>query len=154
MTNQTTYTIISYTAGEDGWHDRCGDYHSGTDSQFELRYCTDKQEAANTLARFRLDNPDGENLLLINGVNAEDSSALYAWNSEQAIDLSDQFEEISALAHVEQNRLIKIRQEEAEQERLRIQRIEQERLEKIKKEKETAEKEQLAKLLEKYGKPA
>lgn len=40
----TTYTLIAFTEGEDGWYDRCGDYNYGSPSALDISYFEDPKE--------------------------------------------------------------------------------------------------------------
>ena len=40
----TTYTLIAFTEGTDGWYDRCGDYNEGSPSELDISYFEDPKE--------------------------------------------------------------------------------------------------------------
>lgn len=40
----THYTLIAFTQGSDGWHDRCGDYNEGEPSELDITHYTDPKE--------------------------------------------------------------------------------------------------------------
>jgi hypothetical protein len=71
---KTLYTLIVYTPGEQGWHDRCGDYHTGQDSNLEIRHFSDmeRNDLVQHYGYSMFTNSDAEITLLINGHNAND----------------------------------------------------------------------------------
>lgn len=68
---KTIYTLISYVPGEDGWHDRCGDYHRGKDSELKIQYFQEVESAGEAMGQSRFEEEDTEFTILINGINED-----------------------------------------------------------------------------------
>lgn len=83
------YTLIQYKEGEQGWHDRCGDYHQGEDSQNEHSLFTDPILVAEQLGIAQYNNFGGENILLINGIDPNNSYDVLT--DEEAIEFENEF---------------------------------------------------------------
>lgn len=147
MTN--IYTLIAYKPGESGWHDRCGDYHSGNDSELNIHYFNEAKNAGKWWARSQFEDSNREHTLLINGVNPGDSCTV----PDDKISLYDSiYIEIDDFRFQEYETLKKIREEALESEKIKKQKAEEIRQLTLKKEIETKEREQLALLINKYGK--
>ena len=144
------YTLIQYKEGEQGWHDRCGDYHQGEDSQMSIAYFTDPILAAEQLGIAQYNNSGGENILLINGIDPNNSYDVLT--DEEGIELENEFKFIDDLAFEKRESLNKIAKQKLEEEKER--KLQEENLKKIREKQaiEKREKEQLAILLNKYGK--
>ena len=144
----TIYTLINYVPSEDGWHDRCGDYHKGKESLLKISYFTDKFDIGQALAQAEFKNSNSENSVLINGVNPEDY--LDILSVEEQNELGYELDEIYNISYkqIEILKEVKFKEDEA----LRIKkeqelknRQEQERLQI-----EDTERKYLAQLLHKY----
>jgi hypothetical protein len=149
---QNIYTLITYIPGEDGWHDRCGDYHSGKESEFEKQYFNDKNEMAKALGKAQF--IDKEITFLINGIEVypNDYVCEDLISKEELVKLNEEYEEIDNMAlKVLEN----LKLEKNENDKIaKIQKAAQEAL-KQKKEREyveNCERAELAKLMSKYGK--
>jgi hypothetical protein len=153
---QNIYTLITYIAGEEGWHDRCGDYHSGKESELEKQYFNDKNEAANAFGRSLFLNNQNDNSVtfLINGIETYpcDYECVDLISKEELEKLTLEYEEIDdlSLKVTEQLRLEKIKQDE-------ISKMQKEAQEALRKKKEreyieNQERAELVKLMTKYGK--
>lgn len=148
--NQTIYTVIVYTPGEQGYHERCGDYHYGKDSDMKTHSFIDLQSTGVFMGETKFNNNDVELTILVNGLN-EDEYNDFLTNDEQ-FDLEKVCEQIRDISKIKFDELtaIKLAQDEADklkksQEMEFIGRREKERL-------EQAERAQLAQLQAKYGK--
>ncbi len=147
--NKTIYTLITYTPGESGWYDRCGDWISGRDSELEIHYFNDKQEVGEALGYAQFNNSEGENTLLINGLNPNDCNCILPEN--EAKKLEDEFFEIDQVAFNKRQELEESKKKRIEEEKLRKQQEEDRKKLQEKLRIEAAEKAELAKLLAKYG---
>lgn len=145
----TIYTLISYTPGESGWHDRCGDWISGKDSELQIHYFNDAKEAGKALGYAHFNNWEGENTLLINGIDPDDCDCIIS--EEEAKKLEEHYSEILDIASDTRSLLEEEKKKRlAEQELKRKQEEEQKKLEQQLRI-EAKEKAELAKLLAKYG---
>ncbi len=145
----TIYTLISHTPGEEGWYDRCGDYQPGKESELEIHYFTEKKQAGEALGDAQFNNQEGENTLLINGINPDDWH--YILSEEEGKKLEDEFFEIDQIAFNKRQELEAERKKRIEEEKLRKQQEEERKKLQEKLRIEAAEKAELAKLLAKYG---
>lgn len=145
---KTIYTLISYKPGEQGWHDRCGDYHSGEDSECSIHYFNDPKEAGEALGKAQFNNNDGENTLLINGLNPDDWYSVLS--DEEGKELEDSFFEIDQISFNHRQKLQEEAQRKIEEEKQR--KIQAENLKKRQEQTriENQERAQLAELLKKY----
>ena len=149
------YTLITYVPGEDGWHDRCGDYHHGKDSEFEKRYFNDKDEAANALgyAYFNNDSNDNGVTFLINGVELypNECECEDILSEQEFLLFKNEFEEIDTIAFNLRQKLSSEKLKREEDAKLKKQAEEALRQKKERDRIESQEREQLNKLLNKYG---
>lgn len=145
----TIYTLITYTEGEQGWHDRCGDYHSGKDSEFQIHYFNDPKEAGEALGYAQFNNGSGENTLLINGLNPDDWHCILS--DEDGQKLEEQFFDIDQIAFAKRQELEAESKKRIEEAKLKKQQEENLRQLQEKARIEKSEREQLAKLMSKYG---
>ena len=145
------YTLIVHLPGEQGWHDRCGDYHSGVDSELIIQYYSDLKKLAIDKADYQFKNSSYESTVLINGVNPYDfNDSLISLSNEELSNMESQIDEIEDLCSTEVNRLTQIKRQKDEDEKKRKQE-ETEHLRKLEIErKEAAEKQELSRLLAKY----
>ncbi len=145
------YTLISYTPGDEGWHDRCGDYHPGKDSSLEIRYFTNVQDAASAFAVSQFQNKDAEHRLLINGMSPDDWQGILS--EEEGKALEDAFFAIDTIATTQKETLEAEKNKQLEA--LRIQKQQEEARKKLEQtlRLERAERAQLAELMSKYGRP-
>jgi hypothetical protein len=145
----TIYTLITYTPGEQGWHDRCGDYHSGEDSECQIHYFNDPKEAGEALGYAQFNNGSGENTLLINGLNPDDWGCILS--DEDGKKLEDQFYDIDQIAFAKRQELEAESKKRIEEAKLKKQQEENLRQLQERNRQEKIEREQLAKLMSKYG---
>lgn len=145
---QTIYTLIAYIPGEEGWHDRCGDYHSGKESEIKIQYFTDIQSAGEFMGKSRFEDDDTDFTVLINGLNEDESHEFLSSEEQKELEyVSEQIRDISYEKY-EELKKIKLQKEEelkikkAQEESFKKQR-EKERIEQI-------ERAQLAQLQAKY----
>lgn len=136
----TTYTLICFTEGEDGWYDRCSDYHEGEPSELDISYFNDPKECGFMWAYNERQYETTK--LLIDGKDPwdeYDEALISFWDEadkyrgEQSDILKAEHDKRKAEELAEQAR------KKAEEERKRQARI------------ELNEREQLAELLKKYG---
>ncbi len=146
----TIYTVISYTPGEEGWHDRCGDYHVGKESEFNIHYFNDPKEAGSALGYAHFNNSQGENRLLINGLDPDDWGCILS--DEEGKKLEEQFYEIDQIAFSKRQELEAESKKRIEEAKLKKQQEEEQRKLKEKLRVESIERAELAKLMAKYGK--
>lgn len=147
---QTLYTLIVYTPGEEGWHDRCGDFHSGKELELEIKYFTEeeKDNLAREFGYAKFYKSDSEIKLLINGHDPyEPHDAL---NQEEQNTLISNIDHIEALAdkYLDKFKVEKERKDE-QAKLIKQQKEEFERLQ-AKKRLEDTEKAELARLMSKY----
>jgi hypothetical protein len=146
---QNIYTLITYIPGEEGWHDRCGDYNSGKESELKIQYFTDTKSAGDAMGENKFNNEDTEFTILINGLNEDEyhdflskEELLYIDEESDLIrDISDKkYEELKKI-QIQKDTAIKLKKEQEDS--LKKQK-ERERFEQI-------ERAQLAQLQAKYG---
>lgn len=145
----TIYTLISYTPGEEGWHDRCGDYHSGKESEFNIHYFNDPKEASSALGYAQFNNSEGENRLLINGLDPDDWGCILS--DEEGKKLEEEFFEIDNIAFAKRQELEAESKKRIEEAKLKKQQEEEQKRLKEKLRVESIERAELAKLMAKYG---
>lgn len=145
---QTIYTLIAYIPGEEGWHDRCGDYHSGKDSSMKIQYFTDIQSAGEFMGQSKFDDNDTDFTVLINGLN-EDESHEFLSNEEQK-ELEDVSEQIRDISYKKYEELQKTKLQKEEE--IKIKKAQEEFLkqQKAQEQIEQIERAQLAQLQAKY----
>jgi len=145
---KTIYTLISYKPGEQGWHDRCGDYHRGEDSECTIHYFNDPKQAGEALGQAQFNNSDGENTLLINGLNPDDWYCILS--DEEVKELENAFFDIDQIAFNYRQKLQEEAQRKIEEEKQR--KIQAENLKKRQEQTriENQERVLLAELLKKY----
>lgn len=144
----TIYTVITYIAGEEGWHDRCGDYHSGKESELKIQYFTDKNEAGEACGISQFENSDAEIKVLIDGMSPDECHDFLT--TEEQEDLSWEVDDIFVIGHKKHEQLQEVARKQAEEVKLK-----KEQEEALKKQKEIEriekiEREQLAQLMAKY----
>lgn len=142
------YTIISYIAGEQGWHDRCGDYQKGRDSFMTIQYFTDIRLAGQTMGEAKFSDPDTEFTILVNGLNEDQYYGFLSDEDKNYIE--DSSEQIREVCDEKISELQSIKLQKDIEEKLRK---EQAKLIMAQKEKdriEQAERMQLAQLQAKY----
>lgn len=144
----TIYTVITYIPGEQGYHDRCGDYHSGEESELKLEYFTDKNEAGQACGVAQFENSEAEIKVLINGMSADQYHEFLT--KEEQEDLEWEVDEIFSIGHKKYEELQLIARKKAEEAKMK-----KEQEESLKKQKEIEriekmEREQLAQLMAKY----
>ncbi len=147
--DNTIYTLISYTPGEEGWHDRCGDYHNGKESELNIHYFNDPKEAGSALGYAQFNKSQGENRLLINGLDPDDWGCILS--DEEGKKLEEEFFEIDQIAFNKRQELEETRKQRINEEKLRKQQEEDIKKLQEKLRIEATEKAELAKLLAKYG---
>lgn len=145
----TLYTLISYIPGEEGWHDRCGDYHRGQDSELSIRYFTDKESAGEFYGQTKFQNDDAEITILINGMNPDEYHDFITEEEQQ--NLSFEEEEIRDLGYKKYNDLKEAKRLQDEAAKLKKQQEEELKRQKEKDRLEQSERAQLAQLMAKYG---
>lgn len=150
--NKKLYTLIVYTPGEEGWHDRCGDYHSGKESELNITYYTEneKDDLARVYGRSKLEKTDSEINLLINGHNPNEPHD--SLSKEVENELESELNHIESLAdeYYYKHKAEKEKREEAEKQR-KLQEQESIIL-REKKRQEDVEKAEFTRLQAKYGK--
>lgn len=146
---KTIYTLIQYKEGEEGWHDRCGDYHSGKPSDFQISYFTNSEEASKALGKAQFENGSGQNIFLINGIDPSDWYSIL--DEDEGKKLEELFFDIDNAAFEYRQTLTKEHQQKLEAEKqIKIQ--EKQLAERnLRKKIEEQERAQLAELLSKYG---
>ncbi len=146
------YTLIIYTPSQEGWHDRCGDYHKGEDSELDMTYYTEDEmdELVKKYGHAKFYNPDAEIKLLINGHDAYNSHP--SLTKEEQEDLALEADRIENLAteHYYKYKAAK-EQKDAEDKQRKLQEQEMMKIREQKR-KEDAEKAELVRLQAKYGK--
>lgn len=156
MENLITYTLVSHTPDEQGWFDRCGDYHKGTESSISVTLFLENSQAIEALAQAYVKNPQGLNELLINGVSQNEipeewSKSTDRFKLKYAKFLENLHEELDTPVF---NRTQELQEEKKLKDK---QKLEAEKLTKLRKEEEQkakaviAEKELLRALLAKHG---
>lgn len=147
--SKTIYTLISYTPGEDGWHDRCGDYHSGKDSELKVQYFSDIESAGEAMGQNRFENEDTEFTILINGIDEDNyEDFLSKEEGEELYYTSDKIRDIS---HEKFDQLKKAKAQKEAEAKLKKEQEEALKKQKEKERIENAERAQLAQLQAKYG---
>lgn len=145
----TIYTLITYTAGESGYYDRCGDWVSGNDSEFQIQYFNDKSGIAEALAHARFKETEDLITILVNGVDYDESECFLS--KEDYAQVQSDIDDIESLSAVTLNALnTEAARKKAEEDARRLREKEEYEL-RVRQKKEAAEKEQLAALLAKYG---
>lgn len=146
---QTIYTVIAYTEGSEGWHDRCGDYNSGTESTLNIQYFKDVVSAGQFMGEAKFADNDTEFTVLVNGLNEDQEHDFLSVEEQKEIE--NVCEEMRGISYVKIEELKKIKLQKDEEAKLKkaqevefISRREKER-------KEQAERAQLAQLKAKYG---
>ncbi len=61
------FTLIQFNSGSSAYLDRCGHFKKGEQAMINFEYLYDIQKAGEALGVARINNSDGENILLING---------------------------------------------------------------------------------------
>lgn len=135
----TTYTLIAYTEGSDGWHDRCGDYNEGTPSELDISYFDNAKECGFMWAY--IERQYETTKLLIDGKDPHDDWDNLSQYWDEAKRYCDERSEILKEEHDKKVR------EEVE----RKQREEDERKLRLQQDVERRELSQLAALKLKYG---
>lgn len=137
----TTFTLISYTQGEYGWTDRCGDYHDGSPSELDIDYFVDPKECGFMWAYKEREYETIK--LLIDGIDPEYTGEYELIN--QAWEEADKYRE-------EQSAVLKAERDKREAERIaREEAAREAEASRRRAEVERKEREQLAALQKKYG---
>lgn len=145
----TIYTVITYIPGEEGWHDRCGDYHRGQESELKIQYFTDKNEAGEACGVAQFDNSEAEIKVLINGMSPDEYHDFLT--EEEQDDLSWDVDEIFDIGHKKYEALKEIARKQAEEAKLKKEQEEALKKQKERERVEKMEREQLAQLMAKYN---
>ncbi len=143
------YTLIQYKEGEEGWHDRCGDYHGGKPSDFQISYFTNSEEASKALGKAQFENAFGQNILLINGIDPSDWYSVL--DHEEGKKLEELFFDIDNAAFEYRQTLTKEHQQKLEAEKQKQIQEKQLAERNLRKKIEAQERAKLAELLSKYG---
>lgn len=148
------YTLISYLEGESGYHDRCGDYISGEDSEMtiETYHSSQMDELINNYAQLKIksDESHREITLLLDGVDTYNFPEGLSDDEEQALTVEREqienlvYEKYEQL-HNEKKQREEIKKQTELQLKLKKERDEKERVKQL-------ELMQLAQLQAKYGK--
>lgn len=156
MQNIIQYTLVSHAPDEQGWFDRCGDYHKGKESQISITTFLDKEKAIEALSKAYVDNSQGLNQLLINGVAQYEIPQ--EWESSEDPQVKKYCVMLEDLHNEIDDKVFYRTRELEEEKKLKAQqKIESEKLAKLKQEQdqlkqaELAEKELLRSLLAKHG---
>lgn len=145
----TLYTLIAYVPGVEGWHDRCGDYHQGQESELTIRYFTDKESAGDFYGQAKFNDDDTEITILINGMNPDEYHDFLT--EEDQKDLAWEEEEIRDLGYKKYDELKEAKRLQEEATKLKQQQEAEAKKQKEKERIEQAERAQLAQLMAKYG---
>ena len=147
---KTIYTLISYVPGEDGWHDRCGDYHRGKDSELKIQYFQDVESAGEAMGQSRFEEEDTEFTILINGINEDNYEDFLS--KEEGEDLYYTSDKIRDISYEKYEQLKKVKAQKEAEAKLKKEQEEALKKQKEKEHIEQAERAQLAQLQAKYGK--
>lgn len=136
----TTFTLIAFSEGEEGWWDRCGYWNEGSPSELNIDYSDNAKETGFMWAYTERQYETCK--LLINGIDAEcsdDPEILKHWEEAEAY-------------RKEQSDILKEEHDRKEAEKLRIANEKKANEEALRKKKlEDTEREQLRQLKLKYG---
>lgn len=146
---QTIYTVIVYTEGSEGWHDRCGDYKSGTKSTLNIQYFTDIASAGQFVGEAKFADNDTEFTVLVNGLN-EDQEHDFLSKEEQK-EIENVCDEIRNISVMTIGKLNKVKLQKDEEARLKKAQEIEALLKRDETLKEQIERAQLAKLQAKYS---
>lgn len=138
----TTYTLLAFTSGEDGWYDRCGEWNEGSPSELDISYFSDAKECgfmwAYTERQYEMTS------LLINGI---DPQKCFDEFPDEYIAL---WEEANRYRD-EQSNILKAEHEQKEKERKELEQKRKDEAELLKRQKlEQEERDTLRKLQLKY----
>ena len=146
---KTIYTVIAYTEGSEGWHDRCGDYNNGTKSTLNIQYFKDFASAGQFMGETKFSNSDTEFTVLINGLD-EDREP-YFLSIEEQKEIENVCDEIRNISAITIGQLNKVKLQEDEKAKLKKAQETETLLKREETLKEQIERAQLAKLQAKYG---
>ena len=153
ITQPTIYTLISYTEGSEGWHDRCGDYITGTPSNLDIQYFNDINALADFIGKAKAyNNNDTEFTLLINGIDVNHAINNDDFLTQYCIDFINQ--EDAKIYDLAENYRTKYTQEKKQkEEKEKLLQLQKDELAKQQRQKQAEQKEraELAKLIAKYG---
>lgn len=141
------YTLITYTSGESGWIDRCGDFQSGSDSALEIHYFNETKDIGKWWARSQFDGGK-EHTVLINGIDPDNACLITEEDIEK---YSLIYDEIENFRFDEYQMLKENRDKAIAEEQIRKQKESEAKAQKVKEQTEASERKQLASLLAKYG---
>lgn len=155
MYKKTIFTLVVYTPGVEGWHDRCGDYHYGTESSLSMEYFESKedgsheQEIGKRMGYLMFDNSDAELKLLFNGIEPYDEPFEMGKEIEEQTQM--QHDAIMSIAYAERDTRSNDHKRKVEEAKKVKEAEELNRRLREKHAQETAERAELLRLKAKYG---